>query len=618
VTTVDDSGAGSLRQAILDTPPGGTVDFQEGLSGTITLTTGELLIDKDLTITGPGADVITVSGNGASRVFEVTSGVTAAVSGLTIANGRVTGVSAQGGGIFNAGTLTVTSCTLSGNVAISPWSGSGGAIANSGTLTVTTSTLSGNGPAAAGAGLSNTGTAIVTSSTISSNDAHYFAGGIGNSGTLTVTFCTLSGNGADYGGGIYNSGTLTVTFCTLSGNGADYGGGLDNVGTVTVTSSTFSGNSAAPSSAGGGGGIVNYRTVTIRNTLVAGNTARYSPAIDLFGTLNSDGYNLIGDGTGGSGYAATDLVGTADQPIDPKLGPLQDNGGPTLTMALLPGSPAIDAGDNTDAPAWDQRGPGYPRVVNGTIDIGAFEVQAVAPTVTSAVATSLLWPPNDAMVNVGLSVTADPAGAPVHVLVYANDDASAADAADIGAGTLQVHAERQGSGEGRVYLVVATASNPGGTGFDVCTVAVPHDLSWRSLGWVGHQAAAAKAYYREFQAAPPGFLLLGESPDGGGGAPSPSQGGRSSRSGDLSGVAPPAPASLSASLSQAPPRGAYPAARLAEQLRPVWASLPADRYFATAREEGFGLTLPPSDQAGWGDANASALDLVLREDWLAV
>jgi hypothetical protein len=95
---------------------------------------------------------------------------------------------------------------------------------------------------------------------------------------------------------------------------------------------------------------------------------------DIAGSLNSLGHNLIGDGTGGSGYAVTDLVGTSVDPMDPKLGPLQDNGGPTPTMALLPGSPAINAGALTDS-EWDQRGPGYPRLVNGATDIGGYEVQ---------------------------------------------------------------------------------------------------------------------------------------------------------------------------------------------------------------------------------------------------
>jgi hypothetical protein len=105
-----------------------------------------------------------------------------------------------------------------------------------------------------------------------------------------------------------------------------------------------------------------------RNTIIAGNTALFSP--DLSGNLGSLGHNLIGNTQLGSGFDPTDLLN-----VDPLLGPLQDNGGPTKTMALLPGSPAIDAGDNTDASDWDQRGPGFPRIVNGIIDIGAYEVQ---------------------------------------------------------------------------------------------------------------------------------------------------------------------------------------------------------------------------------------------------
>jgi hypothetical protein len=123
-------------------------------------------------------------------------------------------------------------------------------------------------------------------------------------------------------------------------------------------------------------------TVTLRSTILAGNTAAANP--DISAVLVSQGHNLIGVGDGASGYAGTDLVGTPDNPIDPGLGSLQNNGGPTATMALLPGSRAIGAGDTTDAPAFDQRGPGFARVVHGTVDIGAFQVQpAVAPSVES-------------------------------------------------------------------------------------------------------------------------------------------------------------------------------------------------------------------------------------------
>src|SRR5262245_58771123 len=165
VTTLADAGPGSLRQAILDTPGGSTVDFQPGLSGTITLTSGEVAINKDLTVAGPGADVVTVSGNHASRVFNIAPTFTVDISGLTIADGSV-GI-AFGGGILNAGTLTVTDSTLSGNsVRVG---GQGGGIFNEGTLTVTGSTLSGNS-ASVGGGISNLGgTLTVTSSTLSGN-----------------------------------------------------------------------------------------------------------------------------------------------------------------------------------------------------------------------------------------------------------------------------------------------------------------------------------------------------------------------------------------------------------------------------------------------------------------
>jgi hypothetical protein len=602
VTNLNDAGDGSLRQAILDTPSGGTVDFQAGLSGTITLTTGELAISKSLTIAGPGASVITVSGSHASRVFEIDASFTVDITGLTIADGSVN--NGAGGGIYNNGTLILTSSTLSGNKADTNGggifnnqsgtltvtnsifsgnqAGAGGGIHNYyGTLTLTNSTVSGNtasgyglnadaggidnfggtlivtastlsnnsasavGPKgiARGGGIYSFGTLNVTDSTLSGNSAiapgtggFALGGGIFNDfgGTLNVTNCTLSDNsaletsdGIGEGGGILNTGPLTVSNSTLSGNsivggGRAQGGGIDHVdGTLSVTNSTLSGNTASSSSLAEGGGIyIGVELVFItRDTIIAGNTAAGSP--DLSGTVTSLGHNLIGDGTGGSGYDPTDLVGTADNPIDPKLGPLQDNGGPTQTLSLLPGSPAIDAGDNADAPEWDQRGPGYPRIVNDIIDIGAFEVQQITLSVTCSVANSLLWPPNHQLVNVGLQVDVQPPDASLQVQVYANDNANTSDAADIGPGTLELRAARQGNGSGRVYLIVATATSGGQTAFDVCTVVVPHDHSAGSIAKVQGEAANAEAYYREFQTAPPGYVLLGEGPTVGDGNASP-------------------------------------------------------------------------------------------------
>ena len=448
VTNLNDSGPGSLRDTIATTPDGGTVDFQPGLTGTITLTSGELSIAKDVTIAGPGAGLMTISASVASPrfgVFEIgsaTANVT--ISGLTVANGYA--YSDVGGGILNSGTLTVSDCVLSGNQA---FVGDGGGIANFGTLIVSDCVLSGNqaqfgggiynagngrvtimrstlssnsggGARAGGGGIYNlAGTVTITDSILSDNSssasqpAHTSSatsngGGIYNAGTLTLTGSTLGGNSTSAGGGggssstggaIFNSGQLTINDSTFSGNRASAsrsisiasanssGGAIYNTGMLTLVSATLTGNSATVSGTGtinsSGGGILTAsgHVTTSKNTIVAGNTARMSP--DVSGPLNSQGHNLIGIGDGGSGYTDSDLVGTAADPLDPLLGPLQDNGGPAATIALRPGSPAIDAGDNSDAPDWDQRGPGFPRIVNDTIDIGAFEVQNPIPVTST-------------------------------------------------------------------------------------------------------------------------------------------------------------------------------------------------------------------------------------------
>src|SRR5262245_34140354 len=204
VTNLDDAGPGSLREAIAETPTGGTVDFQEGLSGTITLTSSLLTLAKDLTIAGPGAGALTVSGDNARPVFNIAGAFTVAISGLTIANGRA--VASSGGGIANfGGTLTISGCTLTGNS--TAFSGQGGGIfsTDNGTLTVTRSTLSGNSASGQGGGIANIGgTLTITSSTVSDNTASLEGGGIRNSGgEVTITSSTVSGNSTSgQGGGI--------------------------------------------------------------------------------------------------------------------------------------------------------------------------------------------------------------------------------------------------------------------------------------------------------------------------------------------------------------------------------------------------------------------------------
>jgi len=364
VINTNDSGSGSLRQALSDANNGDTIDFDSSLEGQIiTLTSGQLLVNRSVGISGLGADNLTVDGNANDRVFYINPNNTVTISGLTITNGVVVG---DGAGIYNdRATLTVSNCTVSDN------SGSGIFNLNA-ELTVSNCTISGN----SGGGIFNYG----------------FSGS--GTATLTITNSTVSGNSAGYGGGIRNRGqgddfsggsaTLTVTNSTLSGNSASFGGGIYNNAffggaTITITNSTLSGNSASQ-----GGGIYNVGGFDGITTLTIGETILNAGALgeniyNEFGTVSSLGYNLSSDN--GSGY----LTGLGDQiNTDPMLGALQDNGGPTFTHALLPGSPAIDTGDPnfTPPPFYDQRGPGFDRVVNGRIDIGSFEVQGPTPTPT--------------------------------------------------------------------------------------------------------------------------------------------------------------------------------------------------------------------------------------------
>jgi uncharacterized repeat protein (TIGR01451 family) len=425
VTTSADNGAGSLRQAILDAcSVGSTITFDmTQVVSPITLSTGELIVDKNVTITGPGASLLTVDANQTSRVFNIGAGKTAGISGLTVANGKVVD-SAAGGGIYidTGGALTLTDSTLSGNSSstLSGAMSSGGGIANLGTLTIINSTLSGNFASggttsgSSGGGIANSGTVTITNSTLSGNSASNGSpgnngGGIQNSGTVTITSSTLSGNFASggasaSGGGILNTGTVTITNSTLSGNsastsgGTSFGGGITSGGgsgtTLTITNSTISGNSVSGGS-DQGGGIYNGGTVNIRSTIIAQNTATTSGP-DFQGTLNSQGHNLIGNQSGA--MITGDTTGNLPDGTNPLLGPLQNNGGPTQTMALLVGSPALDAGDNCvldnscmpalDGPiTTDQRG--FERQIDGpdadttaTVDIGAFEAQVSLQDIT--------------------------------------------------------------------------------------------------------------------------------------------------------------------------------------------------------------------------------------------
>lgn len=358
VTSLADSGPGTLRDQIAAAAPGDTIHFS--VTGTITLPDDtDIPIAKNLTITGPGAGSLTVKRtNYGVTIFNISSGIVG-ISGLTLSGGG----GASGGAIhMSGGTVTVASTTLSENGA-----SIGGAIhVSGGTLAVTDSTLTNNQAGESGGAIAVVlgGTLTVKRCTISDNRCYKAGGGISNSGTATIEDSTISGNIVPLGplngfaGGILNGGVMIIRNCTISGNrsesvsntGLTGGGGFRNFGPLTIANSTITNNFADKA-----GGIMNEGPMDLSNTILAGNT------VSLYGP------DILSDGSTGT----NNIVGQ-----DPKIGPLANNGGPTLTHALLVGSPAIDAGDpafdGTNVP-YDQRGPGFTRVLNGRVCIGACE-----------------------------------------------------------------------------------------------------------------------------------------------------------------------------------------------------------------------------------------------------
>ncbi|MBK7893801.1 MAG: hypothetical protein IPJ90_02670 [Anaerolineaceae bacterium] len=357
VTNNNDSGAGSLRQAIIDAQDGDTITFAPNVSGTIELTSGELSITENLTLTGPGSTIMSVSGNNASRVFFI-DGAIVVISGLTIRDGNTV---ACGGGIC----ASAANLTLSDTVVISNAGGLGGGISNYGTLTLINSSIVENSSIDTGGGINNLGELYVSNSVISGNLTLTAGGGINNScasANSVILDTTIANNhSAQHAGGmgICTGTTAVITNTTFSGNTSDTGGGgLDVYGTVTIFNSTIVNNSAVD-----GGGIRNLSGSTmLKNSIVANNTS----GGDCAGTVQSNGRNLSSSNT-------CDFTNAGDiQNIDPQIGPLTDNGGRTPTHLLLAGSPAINAGDNVDCPTFDQRGVGRPQA--GICDIGAVEL----------------------------------------------------------------------------------------------------------------------------------------------------------------------------------------------------------------------------------------------------
>lgn len=344
VTSLADQGPGSLRQAVIEANANAgddTIALADGLTGTVSLTSGAIAITDSLTLSGPGADRLAISGNDATQILLINPGPqgVVAISGLTIRNGRDS-VGNGGGAIFiESGQVTIRDSAIMDSVS-DLGSGGGGAIRNQGdgVLTIINSTISGN------TGINE-----------------YEEGG---------------------GGGIRSDrGRLVLMNSTVSGNRAGTGGGIASDGTLEVRNSTITANTAR----WGGGGIYSgIGGLSIANSLVAGNTAPAPAELAHFGNPDPDvsrGHNVFGQG-GEAGVSPDLALSSTDRivtgPIETVLDALAANGGPTRTHRPVVGGLAVDAGDDGLIPPGlrtDQRGPGFTRQV-GPVDIGAVELAA--------------------------------------------------------------------------------------------------------------------------------------------------------------------------------------------------------------------------------------------------
>jgi len=395
VTNTDDSGPGSLRDAVNSANSNSEADtivFDSSLSGeTIALTGDQLEITTSVTIDGDLNDDsdpdITIDGQSSDRVFKVDDGTVAddplkevTLQGLVIQRGKVND---KGGGIKNEENLTLASSIVRGNRTTGTESAGGIVNGTGGVLSIINSTIDDNYASAGAGGILSFNDFTLTNSTVSNNSARFEAGGVENNGPAVIRNSTISGN------------TAGLALDSVEGGGIKHSDQTSGT-SLTLANSTVSGNSAP-----NGGGIYNDSgsTTTLTNSIIANNDGD-DVVNDPDGvndpTIETTGTNLIEDGSFDSGDS--NIIQK-----DPQLGPLQDNGGPTKTQAPQSGSPALDAGVNSEIPSdaqtltgdsaqdldgdgntfenipYDQRGEGFPRIEGDTVDLGAFEVAVNDP-----------------------------------------------------------------------------------------------------------------------------------------------------------------------------------------------------------------------------------------------
>ena len=379
-TTVNVGATGTVQNGVDAALAGGTVNLA---AATYTLAQ-EVAINKNITVRGAAANTTTVSGNNASRVFNVRSNITATLDKMTIANGNTTSnpYSNNGAGIYNEGQLTLSNSIISQNTAASSEpldEPRGGGVFNSGTLNVVDTVISNNTSTASsyGGGIASTGTLNINRSTLSGNSSNRSGGGLISFGPVTISNTTISGNtaGIDGGGLVDYSGSITPTLIsnsTISGNTAKQsGGGILTIHPMNIVNSTIVNNTALNN----GGGITNKSQINIANSIVAGNISQTDFSLNEIadkdgGVMTSQGHNLVGQNSTRGGFITTTSDILVPGAITAQIGALANNGGTTLTHAVLPGSLAIDAANPATATTTGQTGNA---IAGAARDIGAYE-----------------------------------------------------------------------------------------------------------------------------------------------------------------------------------------------------------------------------------------------------
>ena len=380
--------------------------------------TGLPVITANVTIQGNGATITrsTASGTAAFRLLDVASGGSLTISSLTLNNGLANGGQQGGGAIFSHGSLTVSTSTFTNNSSPSTTGTSGGAINSSGTLNVTTSLFSGNS-AQEGGGVFNQSLATITDSTFSGNNATIYGGGalLNAAGSETVAGDTFVSNKGPGGGAIDNDTSLSISDSTFNGNtaGGNGGGAVENFGQTTITQSTLDANTSPY-----GADILNYRGYTLAISQSIVGDGLQGANCDASAPISDGGYNIDSGSSCGFSMSNHSLPNTA-----PDLDALASNGGPTQTMALAPGSPALDAippSVTGCSGGTDQRGIARPQ--GSGCDVGAYELVVTStdtqpPTVpTGLIATTV----TSNSVGLSWSASTDPDGIVIGYTVYRN------------------------------------------------------------------------------------------------------------------------------------------------------------------------------------------------------